>query len=181
MDLIFITGIVLLLVLLCMITGGYIYLRLLSDRHPSLSLRSHSGCDLEICLLKIGELQSQLEIEQKKQKTYHALYIIFVVISSVVGVLLTTGFIRQTTDPVLLGWIGVITLTCTLLDLYIRPEKKRDLAQRRSVRLTSVIRECKDLMAIHSSSDNSSGKALCSKIVKTANACLSRLESEKLI
>lgn len=185
MDLIFIIGIGLLFILLVVIVGVYIYLRFFSRRQISLSLGAYSHSDLDINLLKIRELEDQLEFDLKEKKLYNALYILFVIVSSVVGVLLTSGFIQQIINPTLLGWIGIITLTCTLLNLIIRPEEKRKMVARRIVRLKSVIRKCKDLMEKYNSPNYASGTLrydeVCDKIMKMANVCLTELETENFI
>lgn len=185
MELIFITGIGLLFVLLVVIVVVYSYMRFFPRRQTSLSLGAYSHCDLDINLLKIEELENQLDIELKQRKLYDILYILFVVVSSVVGILLASGFIQQVINPTLLGWIGIITLTCTLLNLIIRPEEKRKMTARRIVKLKAVIRKCKDLINGYNSSNDTPGALkydeVCSKIMKMVNNCLAELEKENFI
>lgn len=126
MDLIFIIGIGLLFTLLVVIVGIYGYLRIFPWRQTVLSFRSNSYCEPDIHFAKIRELEEQLEIERKAKKFYNTLYILFVIVNSVVGVLLVSGFIQQKINPLLLGWIGIISLIFTLLNFIIRPEEKKE-------------------------------------------------------
>ena len=135
MDLIFIIGIGLLFTLLVVIVGIYGYLRIIPWRQTVLSFRSNSYCEPDIHFAKIRELEEQLEIERKAKKFYNTLYILFVIVNSVVGVLLVSGFIQQKINPLLLGWIGIISLIFTLLNFIIRPEEKRKLVTSRMAKL----------------------------------------------
>lgn len=105
MDLIFIIGIGLLFTLLVVIVGIYGYLRIFPWRQTVLSFRSNSYCEPDIHFAKIRELEEQLEIERKAKKFYNTLYILFVIVNSVVGVLLVSGFIQQKINPFIgLDW-----------------------------------------------------------------------------
>ena len=91
MDLIFKIGIGLLFTLLVVIVGIYGYMRIFPRRQTALSFRSNSYCEPDINFAKIRELEEQLEIERKAKNFYNTLYILFVVVNSVVGVLLARG------------------------------------------------------------------------------------------
>lgn len=185
MDLIFIIGIGLLFTLLVVIVGIYGYLRFFPWRQTVLSFRSNSYCEPDINFAKIRELEEQQEIEQKAKKIYNILYVLFVIVNSVVGVLLTSGFIQQKINPLLLGWIGFISLIFTLLNIIIRPEEKRKLMARRIAKLKSVIRECKDLMGKYNSSSYAPGalryEDVCDTILNMGNDCLNELDKEYFI
>ena len=185
MDLIFIIGIGLLFTLLVVIVGIYGYLRIFPWRQTVLSFRSNSYCEPDIHFAKIRELEEQLEIERKAKKFYNTLYILFVIVNSVVGVLLVSGFIQQKINPLLLGWIGIISLIFTLLNFIIRPEEKRKLVTSRMAKLKSVIRECKDLIGKYNSLNYAPGvlryEAVCDTILNMGNDCLEELDKEYFI
>lgn len=182
MDVIFIVGIGFLILLLVVIVVVYGYLCFYPKRQISLSLGAYSHCDSDINRLKIGELEKQLECELKEKKLFNILYMLFVVVNLVVGILLTSGFIQRIINPTLLGWIGIITLIFTLLNLVIRPEEKRKMTARRIAKLKSVIRKCKDLTDKYTFSyyapDTLKYDEVYNKIMKMANDCLTELDKE---
>lgn len=185
MDLIFKIGIGLLFTLLVVIVGIYGYMRIFPRRQTALSFRSNSYCEPDINFTKIRELEEQLEIERKAKNFYNTLYILFVVVNSVVGVLLASGFIQQKINPLLLGWIGIISLILTLLNLIIRPEEKRKLVTSRMAKLKSVIRECKDLIGKYNSLNYAPSalryENVCDTILNMGNDCLKELDKEYFI
>jgi small-conductance mechanosensitive channel len=182
MDFIFTTGIIILLILLFMVVAICSYMRFFPWKQVVLSLGSYSHCDVDINLAKIGELDEPLKIELKAKKFYTTLYVLFVIVNTVVGILLTSGFIQQMISPILIGWIGIITLIFTIFNFIVRPEEKRKLTLKRIARLNSVKRECNDLVNKQISSAYDPKELqyadICNKVARKVNTCLRELEEE---
>lgn len=185
MDLIFIIGIGLLFTLLVVIVGIYGYLRIFPWRQTVLSFRSNSYCEPDIHFAKIRELEEQLEIERKAKKFYNTLYILFVIVNSVVGVLLVSGFIQQKINPLLLGWDWNYLFDFYFAELYYQTGRKRKLVTSRMAKLKSVIRECKDLIGKYNSLNYAPGvlryEDVCDTILNMGNDCLEELDKEYFI
>ncbi|RHH07935.1 hypothetical protein DW228_18555 [Bacteroides fragilis] len=182
MDIVYIIGINILIVLLVVILAfsGYLHFIYPFKTVPYFKLRR----DRDESMAKVDELDERLKLELQAKKLNHIMYILFAVVNVVIGTLLMTGFIQQMVSGTILGVIGLIVLAATLLNLVLKPEGKKRIAIRRIAQINNVKRKCCDLVkgldldTYENGQNVPDSSRVRAKVIRLVNDCLEELDNE---
>jgi hypothetical protein len=98
---------------------------------------------------RLNDVRQALRREESSARAYRAAGSLLLFGQVIVGSVLASSFVQESLSKQVIGVLGLLVLTSSLLRQQYRPELRSVASRKRAVLLRSTLREVEDLLALH--------------------------------
>jgi len=127
---------------------------------------------------RLAEAHAEINRQLRSARAHRIAAVLLVSAQFIVGGLLASSFVQQSLDKTVVGVLGVVVLTSSLIRQYYKPELEQERSRALAVRLRAVVREVED--AINLRTESKFDTAAAQVLAKQIRVALAEVEAAEI-